>query len=98
MLTFEHPELKTTIVDVDAEDTGSAAALIDELLAGADHDEVALRDGRRYVNRLVPVPTATNGGLVPELRRTVVNLMVAPARSDCRSISPDGWTHSRCTR
>ncbi len=73
VLTFEHPELKTTIVDVDAEDTGSAAALIDELLAGADHDEVALRDGRRHVHRLVPVPTATNGGLVPELRRTVVN-------------------------
>ena len=45
VLTFEHPELKTTMVDVDADGTGSATALIEELLAGRAHDEVALRDG-----------------------------------------------------
>ena len=45
VLAFEHPEMKPTIVDVDAEGGGSAAALIDELLAGPNADEVALRDG-----------------------------------------------------
>ena len=54
VLTFEHPELQATIVDVDADGTGSAAALIEELLAGPADDEVALRDGQRYVHRLVP--------------------------------------------
>ena len=48
VLTFEHPELKPTIVDVDADGSGSATALINELLADPDHDEVALRDGQRY--------------------------------------------------
>ena len=42
VLTFEHPELKTTIVDIEADGTGSLAALTEELLAGSDHDEVAL--------------------------------------------------------
>ena len=74
VLTFEHPELKTTIVDVDADGDRSATALIDELLAGPDHDEVALRDGQRYVNRLVRVPTSVDGVLAVEPRRTVVDL------------------------
>ena len=74
MLTFEHPELKTTIVDVDADGRGSATALIDELLADPDHDEVALRDGQRYVNRLVRVPTSVDGVLAIEPRPTVVDL------------------------
>ena len=79
VLTFEHPELKTTIVDVDADGTGSAAALIEELLAGRDHDEVALRDGQRYVNRLVPAPTTASGELAAEPRRTVVDFAGAGA-------------------
>jgi phthiocerol/phenolphthiocerol synthesis type-I polyketide synthase C len=74
VLTFEHPELKTTIVDVEADGAGSLAALTEELLAGSDHDEIALRDRQRYVNRLVPAPTAATGELVPESRYTKVNL------------------------
>jgi len=74
VLTFEHPELQTTIVDVDAEGAGSAAALMAELLAGAGQDEVALRHGRRYVHRLIPAPTAASGELAVEPRRAVVNL------------------------
>ena len=74
VLTFEHPELKTTVVDVEAEGAGSLAALTEELLAGSDQDEVALRDGQRYVNRLVPAPTTATGDLAVESRRTVVNL------------------------
>ncbi|WP_139797200.1 SDR family NAD(P)-dependent oxidoreductase, partial [Mycobacterium malmoense] len=74
VLAFEHPELKTTIVDVEADGAGSLAALTKELLAGGDADEIALRDGRRHVHRLVPAPTTASGDLVPESRRTVVNL------------------------
>ena len=44
------------------------------MLAGSDADEVALRDGHRYLNRLVPAPTTSAGELVGETRRTVVNL------------------------
>ncbi|MCV7230124.1 type I polyketide synthase [Mycolicibacterium komossense] len=74
VLIFEHPELKATIVDVDAEGATSAPALIAELLAAPGDDEVALRSGRRSVNRLVPAPTAAGGELVVEPRRTVVDL------------------------
>ena len=74
VLTFEHPELETTIVDVDADGDRSATALINELLASSDHDEVALRDGQRYVNRLVRVPPSVDGVLAIEPRRTVVDL------------------------
>ncbi|MEC4765415.1 type I polyketide synthase [Mycobacterium sherrisii] len=74
VLTFEHPELKTTIVDIDADGCGPVTALAEELQAGADHDEVALRDGRRYVNRLTPAPVDAAGALVAEPRRAVVNL------------------------
>ncbi|BCI89807.1 hypothetical protein NIIDMKKI_50130 [Mycobacterium kansasii] len=74
MLTFEHSELKATLVDVEPDGTGSPADLAEELLTGSDHDEVAYRDGQRYVNRLVPAPTTTKGDLAAETRRTVVNL------------------------
>ncbi|MGH3635055.1 MAG: SDR family NAD(P)-dependent oxidoreductase, partial [Mycobacterium sp.] len=74
VLTFEHPELKTTIVDVDAQDVGSAAALVEELLACGEHDEVALRDGQRYVHRLVPPLITATGELAPEERHTMVGI------------------------
>ncbi|OBH88765.1 hypothetical protein A5678_15520 [Mycobacterium sp. E2733] len=74
VLAFEHPELTTTIVDVEADGTGSVAALVDELLAGGEHDEVALRDGRRYVHRLVPAPTTPAGELEPGRHRTAVDV------------------------
>jgi phthiocerol/phenolphthiocerol synthesis type-I polyketide synthase C len=73
VLTFEHPELKTTLVDVDADGTGPAAALIDELLADRDHDEVALREGQRYLHRLVPATTTSSGELTAETRRVVAD-------------------------
>lgn len=74
VLTFEHSELKATLLDIEADGTGSLADLTEELLAGADHDEVAYRDGQRYVNRLVPAPTTPKGELAGETRRTVVEL------------------------
>ena len=74
VLTFEHPELKATIVDVDADGIGSVNALINELLADPDHDEIALRNGQRYVNRLVQVPTSVDGVLTVQPRPIEVNL------------------------
>ncbi|BBZ48735.1 type I polyketide synthase [Mycobacterium heidelbergense] len=74
VLTFEHPELKATTVDIDADGAGSLAALTSELLAGADADEIALRDGRRYLSRLLPAPTTPAGELAGESRHTVVDL------------------------
>jgi phthiocerol/phenolphthiocerol synthesis type-I polyketide synthase C len=74
VLTFEHPELKATTVDVEADGTASLAALTQELLAGSDADEIALRDGQRYLNRLLPAPITSAGGLAGETRHTVVDL------------------------
>ncbi|KAA1251689.1 type I polyketide synthase [Mycobacterium simiae] len=74
VLTFEHSELKATLVDIEPDGTGSLANLTEELLAGSDHDEVAYRDGQRYLNRLVPAPTTASGDLATESRRTVVHL------------------------
>ena len=58
VLTFEHPELKTDHRRRrrrrqrvgHCADRRNCSPI-------ADHDEVALRDGQRYVNRLVPAPT-----------------------------------------
>ena len=74
VLTFEHPELRATVVDLDAQGGGCAEALVDELCAGAGDDEVALREGRRYVNRLMGVPVSADGGLAVEPRPAVVDL------------------------
>ncbi len=74
VLTFEHPELKTTIVDVDADGTEPLSGLVDELLAGADQDEVALRVGQRYVSRLIATPTTTAGDLAVENRDITVDI------------------------
>ncbi|BAX91783.1 type I polyketide synthase [Mycobacterium shigaense] len=74
VLVFEHPELRATTVDLEADGTASLAALTNELLAGADADEIALRDGQRYLNRLLPAPTTAGGELAGETRHTVVDL------------------------
>ncbi|MGB8390101.1 acyltransferase domain-containing protein, partial [Mycobacterium sp.] len=74
VLTFEHPELKTTMLDIDADGAASAGALAEELLAGAEQDEVALRDGKRYVSRLVAAQTTARGDLVVEARRTAIDV------------------------
>lgn len=73
VLNFEHSELKTTLVDLDPDGTQALPGLVDELLAGSDQDEVALRAGQRYVSRLVPTPMVS-GELVPENRFTTVDL------------------------
>jgi phthiocerol/phenolphthiocerol synthesis type-I polyketide synthase C len=75
VLTFEHSELKPTVVDLDGDDgVGAVEGLVAELVAGADHDEVALRGRQRYVNRLVRVPTSARGELAVQSRPVVVDL------------------------
>ncbi len=53
--TLEHPELRCACVDLDpgAVDDG-AQALLEELRSDGPEDQVALRDGSRYVARLQP--------------------------------------------
>lgn len=49
----ERPELTSCRIDLDGHQTaGEAEALVNELLSGGSENEVALRQGRRYVARL----------------------------------------------
>ncbi len=74
VLTFEHSELRPTLVDVEAEGSGCVQALVDELVGGAAHDEVALRGEQRYVNRVVPVPVSAQGQPAVQARLVSVDL------------------------
>jgi len=60
----EHPRLRATQIDVDA-DT-DAEQLAQQLLGGSEEDETAWRNGQWYAARLCPTP------LRPEERRTTV--------------------------
>ena len=54
VVAYEHPALQATRVDLALDPAALAAAeLADELLAGDVEDQVALRNGTRYVARLV---------------------------------------------
>ena len=54
VLAYEHPDLKATLVDLD--DSGDArVALVAELESPGNDDVIAVRDGRRYVERLARV-------------------------------------------
>ncbi|MGW0754043.1 type I polyketide synthase [Streptomyces sp. NPDC002587] len=55
VLAIERPRLRTTLVDTDP-GTHGLRALAAELLADAPEDEVALRDGTRYVARIDRAP------------------------------------------
>ncbi|HEV2132385.1 MAG TPA: zinc-binding dehydrogenase, partial [Longimicrobiaceae bacterium] len=78
ILRTEHPELHCCTVDLDpaADADEQAAALLAELLAGESEDRVALRQGRRYVARLVRsrIEPAAGGASAP-----VVRLQGAPS-------------------
>ena len=51
-LQREHPNWRCTLVDLSADDAREAGALCEELLGDDVEDQLALRDGRRYVARL----------------------------------------------
>ncbi|MBI3629383.1 MAG: SDR family NAD(P)-dependent oxidoreductase, partial [Candidatus Rokubacteria bacterium] len=64
VLLDEHPELGLRMVDLPALPTDAdVASLADELLADDGNEEVALREGRRFVHRLVRAPVG--GGVAP---------------------------------
>ena len=79
-VALEHPELHTTLVDVDASDA-SVEALAMELRAGSAEDQLAFRPGRRYVARLAPLETAGVHGpqeLVPGEHGVLDGLHLVP--------------------
>ena len=63
----EHPGLRVTQVDVDA-DGGEPADLVAELLAGSAEDEIAWRGGTRYGARLRRAPLGPDERRTAELR------------------------------
>ncbi|OLB81828.1 MAG: hypothetical protein AUI14_01945 [Actinobacteria bacterium 13_2_20CM_2_71_6] len=54
VIAYEHPELRTRYVDLDA--AAGAVELAVEVLSGVTEDEIAWRDGQRYVARLRNTP------------------------------------------
>ena len=54
VLPQEHPGFRVAAVDVDG-DTGTATMLVDELFAGVTEPNVALRDGRRFIETYEPI-------------------------------------------
>jgi acyl transferase domain-containing protein/NADPH:quinone reductase-like Zn-dependent oxidoreductase len=88
VLMLEHPELRPTLVDLDPAEPGAIEALAAELLAGDGENQVALRDGARYVARLAPhaepaapsaLPTTTRLRLDVTPRGVLDNLAWTPA-------------------
>ncbi|GAU68947.1 hypothetical protein SSP35_09_01910 [Streptomyces sp. NBRC 110611] len=52
VLRLEHAELRPTVVDLDPAAGGDAAGLLGELLRPGDDEQLALRDGERFLPRL----------------------------------------------
>jgi phthiocerol/phenolphthiocerol synthesis type-I polyketide synthase D len=66
VLSYEHPALQVSWLDLDPADPGRALAT--ELASGAADDEVAWRAERRYVARLVRTPAPERGTTLPIVR------------------------------
>ncbi len=62
VIAGEYPRLRCRLVDLDpGADDGGVGSLVEEIQAADDEDEVAWRDGKRYVHRYLPA-----AGLPPE--------------------------------
>ncbi|MFF7730853.1 acyltransferase domain-containing protein [Streptomyces sp. NPDC008001] len=79
-LLYEHPELHLALCDTDTRTPAQAVAA--QLLADDTEDEVAWRNGLRYVARLAPAPLSP-----AERRTTACRLDQHPVRAE-----PDGTT------
>lgn len=66
-LVLEHPDLRTTLVDLGPDGDDDLGCLAAELAAGTD-DEVAWRGGRRHVARLRPSAAPERGDAPPAVR------------------------------
>jgi phthiocerol/phenolphthiocerol synthesis type-I polyketide synthase D len=60
VLAYEHPALRTTLLDLDPHDT-AATALLRELASPSSDDVVAWRGNRRFVERLNRAPEPERG-------------------------------------
>jgi acyl transferase domain-containing protein len=69
VIALEHPELRCTRVDLDAESVPeTAAVLVDEVLKADVEDQVAVREGQRHVARLVRHVLPRAGAIEPARR------------------------------
>ncbi len=59
VVALEHPEFWGRAIDVDPDAEVSTPMLADAILDSASEDQIALREGRRLVARLRPVPPET---------------------------------------
>ena len=76
VIALEHPEIWGGIIDLDPSQTPEeqAASLLAEMQAGTQEDQVAYRQGQRYIARLVrsASPTAPNYAFTPEAAYLIV--------------------------
>jgi acyl transferase domain-containing protein/acyl carrier protein len=62
VIALEHPELRSTTIDLDPDSAASAAAILaGELLADDPEDQIRWRSGHRYVARLAPARVSAKG-------------------------------------
>ncbi|MCC6456106.1 MAG: type I polyketide synthase [Caldilineaceae bacterium] len=61
VISLEHPELWGGLIDLDEESVPAASWVIQEITAPGDEDQVAYRQGQRYVARLVRSASAAEG-------------------------------------
>jgi acyl transferase domain-containing protein/aryl carrier-like protein len=63
VIAGEYPRLRCKLVDLDPRsEDGGVRSLFEEIQAGDDEDEVALRAGERYVHRYLRAPDLPTGG------------------------------------
>jgi acyl transferase domain-containing protein/NADPH:quinone reductase-like Zn-dependent oxidoreductase/acyl carrier protein/SAM-dependent methyltransferase len=83
---LENPEINCALVDLDPKDTDSVRSLLNELSVGSSNEQVAIRDGKRFVARLArsssPPPRASQTSTAYTLgissRGTPENLRLEP--------------------
>ena len=64
VIALEHPDLKRLLIDIDpANEAESIPALVEEILSPDKEDQIALRQGLRYVARLTNVTEFTDDRL-----------------------------------
>ncbi|MGD9547405.1 MAG: SDR family NAD(P)-dependent oxidoreductase [Candidatus Krumholzibacteriia bacterium] len=75
-IALDHPDIRGGLADLpatgpQAEDSGALASLLIETLGASDgEDQVAIRGGRRWVARLVPVAEEPSGRIEPDPQGT----------------------------
>ncbi|MCB9755756.1 MAG: SDR family NAD(P)-dependent oxidoreductase [Myxococcales bacterium] len=94
-IALEHPELRCAAVDLDpARPPDELSALLAELLADADEQELALHDGARLVTRVTRRPNAPGSApRAPQIRADRAYLITGGLGG--LGLSAAGWLASR---